>query len=124
MKKLLIICAGLLPYNWVGSYYEKNNNLSKALKFYSKALSLSLDTAEKEDKEGLYAFVVYLYGKIGKIYLDSGNSKEARFNIKEKIGRLKAIANYDPDTYIPLIAGGCFDLVHCYKEMIKNILSL
>lgn len=98
---------------------KKNNNLSKALKFYSKALSLSLDTAEKEDKEGLYAFIAYLYGKIGKIYLDSGNSKEARFNIKEKIGRLKAIANYDPDTYIPLIAGGCFDLVHCYKGMIK-----
>ena len=61
-----------------------------------------------------------MYGKIGKIYLDSGNSKEARFNIKEKIGRLKAIANYDPDTYIPLIAGGCFDLVHCYKGMIKK----
>lgn len=56
--------------------------------------------------------------------MDFGNSKEARFNIKEKIGLLKAIANYDPDTYIPLIAGGCFDLVHCYKGMIKNILSL
>lgn len=111
-------------YNWVGSYYEKNNKLSKALEFYAKALSLSLDTAEKEDREGLYAFVAYLYGEIGKIYIDSGNSKVARFYIKEKIGWLKAIANYDPDTYIPLIAGGCFDLVHCYKGMIKKIFYL
>jgi len=65
-----------------------------------------------------------LYGEIGKIYIDSGNSKVARFCIKEKIGWLKAIANYDPDTYIPLIAGGCFDLVHCYKGMIKKIFYL